>query len=56
MLNKLKELLGPSSLGDGMADKAAKTISGRGYQLYKAEAKAMGETPLSPEAWAKTQR
>lgn len=40
-------------LGSGLARKAADAITGRDYQLHVQEAKAMGETPQTPEEFAK---
>jgi hypothetical protein len=37
----------------GMAGKAESDLKGRAYQLHVQEAKASGETPKSPEEFAK---
>lgn len=39
-----------------VAAPAQAALGGRAYQLYVQEAKAMGETPKSPEDWAKEQK
>ena len=56
---KLKDFMGkggnaakPGTLGSGAANKAATAMHSRAYKLYAAEAQAMGETPMSPEAFA----
>lgn len=45
----------PPQLG-GMAGGAQQAIAGRAYQLHQQEAKANGQTPLTPEQFAAQQR
>lgn len=58
LADQLRQLVGQpaKALGSGMASQAAQNLSGRGYQMYAQEAKAMGQQPLSPQAWAATQK
>ena len=53
--NKLAELAQPTSLGSGALEKARKILASRAYQIHVQEAKAAGETPMSPEQWAAEQ-
>lgn len=58
LADQLRQLVGAQptrALGTGMAGQAADQLSGRGYQLYVQEAKAMGQTPLTQQAWSATQ-
>jgi len=38
-----------SPLGSGLAQQGARTLQGLPYQRHVAEAKAMGQAPMSPE-------
>jgi hypothetical protein len=40
-------------LGPGMAQQAAVILQSRPYQLHVQEAQALGQTPLTPEQFAK---
>jgi hypothetical protein len=40
-------------LGPGMAQQAAAILQSRPYQLHVQEARALGQTPLTPEQFAK---
>jgi len=55
--NKLAVLLGGTPpeqlLGSGMAADAAKVLKSRAYQLHVQEAKALGQTPMTPEQFAR---
>jgi len=54
--NLLSSLLGSKPVGTGMAEQGRQALSSRGYQLYVQEAKANGETPMTPEQWAAKQK
>jgi hypothetical protein len=43
-------------LGPGMAQQAAAILQSRPYQLHVQEARALGQTPLTPEQFMATQR
>jgi hypothetical protein len=47
--NKLADL----AMGTGTLERARKILTSRAYQLHVQEAKANGQTPMSPEQWAK---
>jgi len=57
MANMLTQLLGGKSqapaLGSGMAQQAAQIIQSRPYQLHVSEARALGQEPMTPEAFIK---
>lgn len=58
LADQLRQLVGmqPSkALGGGMAGQAGDQLAGRNYQLYVQEARAMGQQPISPQAWMQTQ-
>ena len=46
---------GGGILGAGMAQDAAKVLQSRAYQLHVQEAKALGQTPLTPEQFMQQQ-
>ena len=49
--NKLADL----AMGTGTLEKARKILTSRAYQIHVQEAKANGQTPLTPEQWAAQQ-
>jgi len=51
----LGRLLPAIPLGSGMAAQAADILQSRPYQLHVQEARALGQTPLTPEQFAATQ-
>lgn len=51
----LGRLMPTAPLGTGMAAQAAAILQSRPYQLHVQEAKALGQTPLTPEQFAATQ-
>lgn len=46
-------LLPKSFLGQGMAAQAAQIMQSQPYRMHVQEAKAMGQTPMTPEEFAK---
>lgn len=52
MANLLTSLLSGKPVGTGMAEQGRKTLDNRAYQLHVAEARAAGETPMTPEQFA----
>lgn len=58
LADQLRKLMGgqPGKALVGMAEQAAQDLSGRGYQVYAQEAKAMGQQPMAPQDWAQQQR
>lgn len=40
------------ALGSGMARNAANTLLSKPYQMHVQEAKALGQTPMTPEQFA----
>lgn len=58
LADQLRQLVGGQpqrAVGGGMARQAADQLSGRGYQMYVQEARALGQTPLPQQAWAASQ-
>lgn len=56
MDNKLAALLKPSGMGQGMLEQGKQNLMSRAYQMHVQEAKALGETPMTPEQFAASQR
>ena len=54
--NKLAALLKPAGMGSGMLEQGKNTLMGRAYQLHVQEARALGQTPMTPEQFAASQR
>lgn len=52
MANALTALLTSKPLGSGMAEQARQDLLGRAYQLHVQEARALGQTPMTPEQFA----
>lgn len=54
--DRLAELLGSNSMGNGMAQNAAAAMQNRPYQLHTQEAQAMGQQPMSLEQFIQMSR
>lgn len=52
LADQLRKLVG---MQPGAAPNDGRNLGGRAYQLHAQEAKAMGQQPLSPQAWAAQQ-
>lgn len=51
--NMLASLMGiEKPIGTGMAEQGRQNLMSRAYQLHVQEAKANGETPMTPEQFA----
>lgn len=52
--NMLASLMGVAEkpIGTGMAEQGRQTLASRAYQLHVQEARANGETPMTPEQFA----
>lgn len=54
--NKLAALLKPAGMGQGMLEQGKSNLMGRAYQLHVQEARVLGQTPMTPEQFAASQR
>jgi len=51
--NMLASLMGVEKpVGSGIAEQGRQTLASRAYQLHVQEARANGETPMTPEQFA----
>lgn len=58
LADQLRALVGsakPAQAMGGMTGQAAQQLSGRAYQAHVQEARALGQQPMSPQAWAQSQ-
>lgn len=53
LADQLRKLVGMQPGGTAPGD--GRNLQGRAYQLHAQEAKAMGQQPLTPQAWAAQQ-